>query len=138
MNKSIILAIVLGTLSLQSCMKSRSQIKSEERASAPKTTARKANNIVLADTTVDETSFFINKVDDDEGLAYGSIFEFDNAQATEIKVIVPYNCIKYDYDAKAHYLLVKPFVKALQNTNDADNAYAYIERKELMGYDTQK
>jgi hypothetical protein len=136
------LACVLGILVLQSCNSfsgkrpanyGHAHTKDKQDTTAinkPLTLVSEYNGIEI-DTTTDETTFFVNRVDDEKGMAYGSFYQFDNAQATEISVAVPYGCMRWDSASKTHFLIIKHLRKAL--TIDS-LTHMFVQNRTLMGH----
>jgi len=138
MKKYAILACVLGSICLQSCMDSEANTKPISTASAPTTTVKSLNsyNNITLDTAYTSTVVFIDNADDSEAVAYGHFFQFNGAEITTLSIAVPYNLLSYDLDTKLHSINVKAFLKAL---NDGDNkANMFIKSKSLAGHDYDK
>jgi len=135
MKLSLITAVVLSTLCLQSCTESKARVSSVYSDAAPKATAPKLTNAfngIVLDTAYDNTVVFIDNADDSEAVAYGHLFQFNGAEITEISIAVPYALLSYDLDTKLHSIDVKAFLKAL---NDGDNkANMFVKYKSLAGH----
>lgn len=113
---------------------SRSEQKANERAEfKAKTTEIKTDfNGISLDTTIEETVVFINSVDDEEGMAYGHIYQFEGAKVTCINVAAPYECIVYDDTNEMHKLNTKAFINALNDEHPKANMF--VKTTGLVGY----
>jgi len=136
MKLSIITALVLSTLSLQSCTYSEAQEARKRRASAPKATAPKQTNAyngIILDTAYTSTVVFIDNADDSEAVAYGHLFQFNGAEITTISIAVPYSLLQYDVDTKLHTINVKAFLNELNNEHGKANMF--VKSKSLAGHE---
>ena len=135
MKRFSILACVLGFICLQSCTSS-----SGHKLDKPKTvkTIPTIKKLIVSeyrgikiDTTIDETTFFVSRVDDAKGLAYGSYYQFDNAMITELAVVVPYQCMKWDSVSHTHMLLMHEFRTALATDS---LSHMFVQNRTLTGH----
>lgn len=137
-----ILACVLGILALQSCNSFSGKrpanyghattiITADSIVKAHATKPVSEYNGIKIDTTYDETTLFVSRVDDEKGLAYASFYQFDNASTTELAVVVPYNCMKWDDVSKTHMLLMKEFRLALASDS---LSHMFVQNRTLTGH----
>jgi hypothetical protein len=136
------LAYVLGIFALQSCysssgnqlvnpVASMTEQQQDSTIKARQLTIVSEYNGITIDTTYDETTFFVSRVDDEKGLAYGSFYQFDNASTTELSAVVPYSCMKYDTLSKNHMLIVHEFRKALATDS---LSHMFVQNRTLSGH----